>query len=90
MQNKYEIADDAYRFGDIVYRIELSQGREAWDYFWKDGTIDNDWLTGNFDHTHACYFSSKEAAKRGISRLCKSNPDIWRTCEFLVAKIGPV
>ena len=89
MGNKYEIADDAYRFGDIVYSIELSQGREAWDYFWKDDTLDNDWLTGNTD-PHACYFSSKEAAKRGISRLSKSNPDIWRTCEFLVAKIGPV
>ena len=89
MGNKYEIADDAYRFGDIVYSIELSQGREAWDYFWKDDTLDNDWLTGNTD-PHACYFSSKEAAKRGISRLVKTYPDIWKNSEFLVAKMTPV
>ena len=90
MQNKYEIEDDAFQFGDLVYRIELSQGREAWDYFWKDGTIDNDWHTDWNMDPNACYFSSKEAAKRGISRLTKSNPEIWRTCEFLVAKIDPV
>ena len=87
MQNKYEIANDAFKFGDLVYSIELSQGREAWDYFWRDNTIDTDWVTGNTD-PHASYFSSKEAAKRGISRLTKTNPEIWKNCEFIVAKIA--
>lgn len=85
MKNKYEIENDEYRFGDIVRPIQVAQGAEAWDYFWRDVRCNPDWITGATDTTF--YFSSKEAAKRGISRLVKLVPEAWEGAEFIVAKI---
>jgi hypothetical protein len=87
MENTYEIADDAYRFGDIVYQIQVKSGVEGWDYFWRDNDeySDKQWVTGDTGRT---YFATKEAAKRGISRLVKQYPPAWKNCEFIVAKVA--
>ena len=64
MQNKYEIADDAYQFGDLVNLSQIEQGKEAWDYFWRDNDrySDKGWVAGDRGRLS---FTSKEAAKRG-------------------------
>lgn len=84
MKNKYEMENDEYRFGDIVRPIQVAQGKEAWDYFWRDVRCNPDWVSGAEENF---YFSSKEAAKRGISRLVKLLPEAWEETEFIVAKI---
>ena len=84
MKNKYEMENDAYQLGDIVRSIQVAQGKEAWDYFWRDARFQREWVSGA-EESH--YFSSKEAAKRGISRLVKIMPEAWEGTEFIVAKI---
>jgi len=77
--------NDAYQLGDIVRSIEVAQGKEAWDYFWRDVRCQQDWVSGAEE---SIYFSSKEAAKRGISRLVKTMPEAWEGTEFIVAKFA--
>ena len=84
MKNKYEMENDEYRFGDIVRPIQVAQGKEAWDYFWRDPSFQPEFVSGAEENF---YFSSKEAAKRGISRLVKLLPEAWEGTEFIVAKI---
>lgn len=85
MKNKYEMENDEYHFGDIVRLIQVAQGKEVWDYFWRDVRCQQDWVSGAEDNF---YFSSKEAAKRGISRLVKTMPEVWEGTEFIVAKVA--
>ena len=86
MQNKYEIANDEYQFGDLVNLSQIQRGKEAWDYFWRDNDpySDKEWVTGDSGRLS---FSSKEAAKRGLSRLVKHYPPAWNNCDFIVAKV---
>ena len=86
MQNKYEIANDEYQFGDLVNLSQIQQGKEAWDYFWRDNDrySDKEWVSGDRGRLS---FTSKEAAKRGISRLVKHYPPAWNNCEFIVARV---
>ena len=81
MKNKYEMENDEYQFGDMV---RLPHDKEVWDYFWRDVRYNPDWVSGSEE---CLYFSSKEAAKRGISRLVKIMPKAWEGTEFIVAKI---
>jgi hypothetical protein len=85
MNSKYHIANDEYQFGDIAREIEISQGKDAWDYYWRDSRMDSDWVNGSSDRV---FFSSKEAAKRAISRLVQKWPEMWEETEFLVVKVS--
>ena len=84
MSNKYHMVNDEVQLGDIVPSSILSQGKEAWDYFWKDPRYNDDWVTGTEGRL---IFSSKDAAKRAISRMVKGYPPVWENTEFVVAKV---
>lgn len=82
--NKYHMENDKVQLGDLVHPKEVSNGKEAWDYFWRNPHTGADWCCSHSDNL---LFSSKDAAKRGISRLVKRFPTGWRGSEFMVGKV---
>jgi len=84
MSNKYHMEDDKIQRGDITRPEEVSNGKEAWDYFWRSPLSGPDWFCG---YSNTILFSSKDAAKRAISRLVKRYPQSWEDSEFMVAKV---
>lgn len=85
MSNKYLMENDMVQRGDIVRPEELSNGKEAWDYFWRNPLSGPDWFAA---YSYNCCYSSKDAAKRGISRLLRRYGEGWADSEFIVGKIS--
>lgn len=84
MNNKYHMVNDEVQWGDIVRPEEVSNGKEAWDYFWRNPLSGPDWFCS---HSNNCLYSSKDAAKRAVSRLVKMFPTGWRDSEIMVGKV---
>lgn len=81
MQHKHLRENDEFKAGDLS-----ECGTQVWGYYWKS-LADGDYISSPWDMMG---YSSKDAAKRAVSRMIRNSPEVWKDADFVFARLTTV
>jgi len=81
MKTKHLMQADEYQHGD-VFHVKMGH-TQMWGYYWRDS--DKDWIATPWTDFQ---YSSKDSAKRAVSRMIRQYPDAWENVEFLFVRFA--
>ena len=83
MQHKHLRENDEYQHGD-VFQVENGH-TQMWGYYWLNS--EGDWVSSSYTDMQ---YSSKDAAKRAVSRMIRKYPEAWKDADFVFARLVTV
>jgi hypothetical protein len=81
MQTKHLMQADEYQYGDVFHAKR--EDPQMWGYYWRD--YEGNWIATSWMDMQ---YSSKDAAKRAVSRMIRKYPKAWENVEFLFVRFA--